>query len=196
MSKVNSCTQGCEPTVVRIRQLSMGAVCFAALFFVTAVPVFAGTVSGTVKNGTTNHPVAGAEVILLQLQGGMQAVANVKTDASGHFTINNSVLGTAPMLLRVPYKGVLYHAPVPPNSPSVDVQVYDPTHDPHSFAVTTRAIILQPKGSDLVVGEEYTVENQTHPPVAFYLKDGSFRFDSRRARSSIRFPPGIRVKCR
>lgn len=150
---------------------------FAFLLLFAAIPSFAGTVSGVVKNGTTNQPVAGAEVILLQLQGGMQAVANVKTDASGHFTINNSVLGTAPMLLRVPYKGVLYHAPVPPNSPSVNVQVYDPTRDPHSFAVTTRAIIFQPKGSDLIVGEEYTVENQTHPPVAFYLKDGSFRFE-------------------
>ena len=81
------------------------------------------------------------------------------------------------MLLRVPYKGVLYHAPVPPNTPSVQVEVYEPTRDPHSFTVTTRAIILQPKGSDLTVGEEYTIENQTQPPVAFYLKDGSFRFE-------------------
>lgn len=148
----------------------------SALFLLATLPVFAGSVSGVVKNGTTNRPVAGADVILLQLQGGMQAVANVKTDAAGHFTINNGVLGTAPMLLRVPYKGVLYHAPVPPNTPSVDIQVYEPTRDPHSFAVTTRAIIVQPKGSDLVVGEEYTVENKTQPPVAFYLKDGSFRF--------------------
>lgn len=177
MSKMNFYTQGCEPTAARIRQFSIGAVCFALLFFAITLPVFAGTVSGTVKNGTTNQPVAGADVILLQLQGGMQAVANVKTDASGHFTINNSLLGAAPMLLRVPYKGVLYHAPVTPNSPSVDVQVYEPTRDPHSFAVTARTIILQPKGSDLIVGEQFSVENQTHPPVAFYLKDGSFRFE-------------------
>ncbi len=161
----------------RLQRLAVGAACGALIFVAAALPAFAGTVSGVVKNGTTNHPVAGADVILLQLQGGMQAVANVKTDASGHFTINNSVLGTAPMLLRVPYKGVLYHAPVAPNTPSVDIQVYEPTRDPNSFAVTTRAIILQPKGTDLVVGEEYTVENQTRPPVAFYLKDGSFRFE-------------------
>jgi hypothetical protein len=148
----------------------------ALLFFSAAWPAAAGTVSGTVKNGTTNHPVAAADVILLALQGGMQAVATVKTDASGHFTITNDALGTAPMLLRVPYKGVFYHAPVPPNTPSVQVEVYEPTHDPHSFTVTTRAIILQPKGSDLTVGEEYTIKNQTQPPVAFYLKDGSFRF--------------------
>jgi hypothetical protein len=147
------------------------------IFFAAALPSFAGTVSGVVKNGTTNRPVAGADVILIQLEGGMQAVANVKADASGHFTIHNSVLGTAPMLLRVPYKGVLYHAPVPPNTPSVDVQVYEPTRDPRSFAITTHGIILRPQGSDLLVDEEYTVKNQTQPPVTFYLKDGSFRFE-------------------
>ncbi|MGB6483300.1 MAG: carboxypeptidase-like regulatory domain-containing protein [Candidatus Acidiferrales bacterium] len=156
------------------------ARCVAAsavlLFFGAALPAAAGTVSGTVKNGTTNRPVAAADVILLALQGGMQAVATVKTDASGHFTITNDALGTAPMLLRVPYKGVLYHEPVPPNTPSVQIEVYEPTRDPHSFIVTTRAIILQPKGSDLAVGEEYTIQNQTNPPVAYYLKDGTFRF--------------------
>ncbi|MGB6877007.1 MAG: carboxypeptidase-like regulatory domain-containing protein [Candidatus Acidiferrales bacterium] len=152
------------------------AVSAALLFFSAAVPAVAGTVSGTVKNGTTNRPVAAADVILLALQGGMQVVATVKTDASGHFTITNDALGTAPMLLRVPYKGVLYHEPVPPNTPSVEIEVYEPTRDPHSFTVTTRAIILQPKGSDLAVGEEYTIQNQTNPPVAYYLKDGTFRF--------------------
>lgn len=151
--------------------------CVAALLFAVVSPASAGTVSGTVKNGTTSQPVAHTDVILLQLQGGMQAVATVKTDASGHFTITNSVLGTAPMLLRVPYKGVFYHQPVTPNTPTVDVTVYESTRDPNSFAVTSRAIILQPKGSDLVVGEEYDIQNQSRPPVAFYLKDGSFRFE-------------------
>ena len=147
---------------------------FVALF--CAFSAFAGTVSGTVKNGTTNKPVAGAEVILLQLQGGMQPVANAKTDASGHFSITSDALGAAPMLLRVPYKGVLYHQPVPPNTPTADVEVYEPTRDPHSFAVTTRAIILQPQGSDLTIGEEYTITNQSNPPVAYYLKEGTFDF--------------------
>lgn len=162
----------------RTAQGVLRAALLAGLFLSgAALPAAAGTVTGTVTNGTTNQPIAGVDVILLQLQGGMQAVANVKSDASGRFTITNNILGTAPMLLRVPYKGVFYHAPVPPNTPSVQIEVYDPTRDPHSFTVTSRDIILQPKGSDLVVGEEYNVQNQTHPPVAFYLKDGSFRFE-------------------
>ena len=141
-----------------------------------ALSSFAGTVSGTVKNGTTNKPVASAEVILLQLQGGMQPVANTKTDASGHFSITSDALGAAPMLLRVPYKGVLYHQPVPPNTPTADIEVYEPTRDPHSFAVTSRAIILQPQSSELTIGEEYTITNQSNPPVAYYLKEGTFDF--------------------
>ena len=148
----------------------------ALLFFAAALPAAAGTISGMVENGTTNRPVAAADVILLALQGGMQPVATVKTDASGHFTITSDSLGAAPMLLRVPYKGVLYHEPVPPNTPSVEIKVYEPTRDPHSFAVTSHAIVLQPKGSDLAVAEEYTIQNETQPPVAFYLKDGTFRF--------------------
>jgi hypothetical protein len=156
--------------------LRRAALSAALLFFIATLPAMAGTVSGTVTNGTTNHPVVGADVILLELQGGMQPVATVKTDASGRFTITNAVLGTAPMLLRVPYKGVLYHEPVPPNVPSVQIEVYEPTRDPHSFSVATHLIFLQPKGSDLAIGEEYTIQNQTNPPVAFYLKDGTFRF--------------------
>lgn len=146
------------------------------LLLSVALPALAGTVTGTVFDGTTNRPVAAVEVILLELQGGMQPVATAKTDASGHFTITSDSLGAAPMLLRVPYKGVLYHEPVTPNTPAVKIEVYEPTRDPHSFAVTTRAIVLQPKGSDLAVGEEYTIKNQTQPPVAYYLKDGTFRF--------------------
>jgi hypothetical protein len=149
----------------------------ALLVFAGAISaVAAGTVSGVVNNGTTNTPVRGTEVILMQLQGGMEPVATTKTDASGHFTITNDALGSGPMLLRVPYKGVLYHQPITPGTTTANVTVYEPTSDAHSFAVTTRAIVLQPKGSDLVVGEEYAIQNETHPPVAYYLKDGTFKF--------------------
>lgn len=149
----------------------------ALLVFAGAISASAaGSVSGAVNNGTTNTPVRGTEVILMQLQGGMEPVAATKTDASGHFTITNDALGSGPMLLRVPYKGVLYHEPITPGTTTANVTVYEPTTDAHSFAVTTRAIVLQPKGSDLLVGEEYTIQNQTHPPVAYYLKDGTFKF--------------------
>lgn len=158
--------------IVASRMALTALLAFATVFSASA----AGTVSGTVNNGTTNAPVRGTEVILMQLQGGMEPVATTKTDASGHFTITNDALGSGPMLLRVPYKGVLYHEPITPGTATANVTVYEPTTDAHSFAVTTRAIVLQPKGSDLLVGEEYTIQNQTHPAVAYYLKDGTFKF--------------------
>ncbi len=161
-----------RPQILASRMAITALLVLAAAFSAAA----AGTVSGTVNNGTTNAPVRGTQVILMQLQGGMEPVATTKTDSSGHFTITNDALGAGPMLLRVPYKGVLYHEPITPGAATANVTVYEPTTDAHSFAVTTRAIVLQPKGSDLLVGEEYTIQNQTHPPVAYYLKDGTFKF--------------------
>jgi Carboxypeptidase regulatory-like domain len=151
-------------------------LCFLA--FLGAAPfALAGTVSGTVTNGTTGKPAAGAEVILIQLQGGMQPVANTKTDAKGRYAFDNPGLGAgAPMLIRVVYGGVNYHEPVPPGKTTADVQVFEPTDKPSAFTVTNHAVIVQPNGSDLMVGEEYSIENKTQPPVAFYRADGSFDF--------------------
>jgi hypothetical protein len=137
----------------------------------------AGSVSGMVTNGTTGKPAAGTEVILIQLQGGMQPVANTKTDASGHYSFENAGLGAGrPMLIRVVYRGVNYHEPVPPGKTTADVQVFEPTDRPTAFAVTNHALIVQPNGVDLMVGEEYSIENKTQPPVAFYRAEGSFDF--------------------
>jgi hypothetical protein len=155
------------------------AVCFLSflVFFGAAPLALAGSVSGTVTNGTTGKPAAGAEVILIQLQGGMQPVANTKTDTKGRYSFDNPGLGAgAPMLIRVVYGGVNYHEPVPPGKTTADVQVFEPTDKPDAFAVTSHAVIVQPNGSDLMVGEEYSIENKTQPPVAFYRADGSFDF--------------------
>ena len=81
----------------------------------------AGTVHGTVKNGTTGKPGAGVEVILIQLQGGMQPVANSKADAQGQFTFDNPFLGAQPMLIRAVFHGVNFHKPVPPGKTEVEV---------------------------------------------------------------------------
>ena len=136
----------------------------------------AGTVAGTVRNGTTGKPAVGVEVILIQLQGTMQPVANTKTDSQGRYQFDHPMLGTAPMLLRAVYRGVNYHEPVPPGTTAVDLQVFEPTDKPSAFRVTAHAIILQPTGSDLVVAEEYNIQNATKPPVAYYRADGSFSF--------------------
>ena len=141
-----------------------------------AAAAFAGTVTGTVTNGTTGKPAAGVDIILIQLQGTMKPVAQTKTDAQGHYELSNPALGQGPMLIRAVYRGVNYHEPATPGKDVVDMQVFEPTDKATAFAVTAHAIILQPDGNDLVVGEEFNVSNKTDPPVAYYRPTGSFLF--------------------
>jgi hypothetical protein len=146
------------------------------LCFFLASPAFAGTVTGTVRNGTTGKPAAGVEMILIQLQGTMQPVANTKTDADGHYRFDHPGLGAGPMLIRAVYRGVNYHEPATPDKTTVDVEVFEPTDKPNAFSVTVHAIIFQPTGPDLTVTEEYNISNKTKPPLAYYRADGSFIF--------------------
>ena len=152
--------------------------CFRVSLFLCLIASasFAGTVTGTVRNGTTGKPAAAVEMILIQLQGTMQPVANTKTDSQGRYQFDHPMLGTAPMLIRAVYRGVNYHESVPPGKATADVQVFEPTDKPSAFRVTAHAIILQPAGPDLIVGEEYYIQNSTQPPVAYYRDDGSFFF--------------------
>lgn len=148
----------------------------SVLLLAGALTASAGMVSGIVTNGTSNTPAAGVDVILLQLQGGMQAVATTKADAQGHFSFDRPEIGTQPMLIRVQYKGVNYHQPVPPGATTADVQIFDNSQNPGMLQFTVRAIVLQPRETSLVVGEEFTIVNQAHPPVAYYREDGTFLF--------------------
>ena len=148
----------------------------AALALVPFVLARAGTVHGTVKNGTTGKPGAGVEVILIQLQGGMQPVANSRTDSQGQFSFENPALGAQPMLVRAVYKDVNFHQPVPPGRSDVQVDIFEPSRDPKTISIGTRIVFFQPNGSTLTVGEEYSIQNNSQPPLAFYRKDGNFEF--------------------
>ena len=136
----------------------------------------AGTVHGIVKNGTTGKTAAGVEVILIQLQGGMQPVANSKSDAQGQFSFDNPSLGAQPMLVRAVFHGVNFHQPVPPGKNDIQVEVFEPTQDAKTIGVQSHIVIVQPNGSNLTVGEEYSVQNNSSPPQAYFRADGSFEF--------------------
>src|SRR5271156_3157632 len=121
----------------------------------TAFTAFAGKVTGTIRNGTNGKPGAGLDVILIQLQGGMQGIATVKSDAQGRFTIDNPAIGSGPMLIRVPYKGVNYHQPLTPGTTTLNVEIFEPTSNPSSVSVTQHDIVLQPSSGMLLLGEEF-----------------------------------------
>ena len=143
-------------------------------FFASAA--FAGTVSGTITNGTSGKVASGVQVILIQLMGGMKPVATTKSDAQGHYQFDNPLLGQGPMLLRAVYRGVFYHEPVTPGTTNVNIDVYEPTSRLNAINVTAHAIIVQPNGPNLSVDEEYNIDNNTKPPLAFYRSGGTFKF--------------------
>ena len=137
----------------------------------------AGTVEGTVLNGTTGKAAGGVDVILIQLQGEMQPVATTKADGSGHFKFDRPEIGQGPMLLRVVYKGINYNEMAPPGRPTAEIKIYESTEKASTVSISTHAIVLRPNGDQLMVGEEYGVENQTQPPVSFFKADGTFQFN-------------------
>jgi len=146
------------------------------LLFLGAGTAVAGTVTGVVRNGTSGKVAAGVDVILIQLQGGMNSVASTKTDAQGNYKLDDPNLGTQPMLIRAVYRGVMFHQPVVPGTTKVDVTVYEPTSDAKTVKVGSRVIVFQPNNASLLVGEEYSLQNGSQPPLAYFNDKGDFDF--------------------
>ena len=153
-------------------------ICIALVFLLAAASgVHAGTVSGIVHNGTNGNKAApGVDVLLIQLQGGMQVVASTKTDAQGLYHIDNPAIGAGPMLIRAVYRGVNFHQPLTPGTSTVDVTVYESTTNPNALQVPLRLLVFQPNGDKLMVGEEYSLTNNSNPPAAYFKQDGNFEF--------------------
>jgi hypothetical protein len=154
-----------------ILRLALGACLLMPFSF-----VYGATVHGSVKNGTTGKPASDVEVILIQLQGGMQPVLNSKTDAQGQFTFDYPSIGAQPMLVRAVYRGINFHQPLPPGQNQVQVEVFEPSKDPKTISVGTHFVIFQPNGTTLEVGEEYAIKNNSQPAQAYFRADGNFDF--------------------
>src|SRR5690242_21334998 len=83
----------------------------------------AGTVRGTVKNGTTGQLAAGVELTLVQPMGGMQELAHAKSGPQGEFSFDNPNVGTQPLLVQANYHDVRFNAAVPPGNSNATVQL-------------------------------------------------------------------------
>ncbi len=150
---------------------------FVLILSLAATAAHAGTASGVVHNGTNgNKPAAGVDVLLIQLQGSMQTVASTKTDAEGRFTFDNPAIGGGPMLIRAVYRGVFFHQPLTPGTSTVDVTVFEPTTNAAAMKMPLRLLVFQPNGDKLMVGEEFSLVNESKPPAAYFKQDGDFEF--------------------
>jgi hypothetical protein len=108
--------------------------------------------------------------------GGMQEVAHAKSGAQGEFTFDNPNLGAQPMLVRATYHGIHFNQMVPPGSRTVQVDIFEPSKDAKTINVPVHVVVFQPKGTTLIVGEEYQIENRSQPPHAYYRAEGNFDF--------------------
>jgi hypothetical protein len=54
--------------------------------------------------------------------------------------------------------------------------VYDTTTSPQARQIAQRLLVFQPNGASLLVGEEFSIQNQSQPPAAFYDEKGDFEF--------------------
>jgi hypothetical protein len=143
---------------------------------VVAAAAHAGTLSGTVINRTTGKPAPNIDLDLLSPTQGMLELATAKSDAEGHFSVTKDNIGMAPILVRATFHDVSFNTFAPPGRPNVEVEIYDISKDPKTISISSHVVIFQPEGDKLIGAEEYTVDNTSQPPAAFFRTEGNFDF--------------------
>lgn len=133
-----------------------------SLAALAAPAAFAGTVTGTVHDGTTNKPSAGDDVILISLQQRMQETARTKTDAKGAYSLEVPDQGFH--LIRVDHQKASYFQPAPPNTAKVDVQVYDVAAAVPGITTEASVVRMESEAQGLRVTQSYFVKNDSTPP--------------------------------
>ena len=153
---------------------------------------FAETLTGTVKNGTTNKPGAGDEVILIKLGNGMEEAARTKADAKGNFSFNLDDQG--PHLIRAIHQGVTYHRMAPPGTTSVEVEVNDVAKKVDGISVTADVMRCQAENGQLEIVRLFAVDNKSNPPKT-QMNDHNFEFYLLLLIPSCLTPPSTSWSC-
>jgi hypothetical protein len=131
------------------------------LFAVLLTSPLHAAVTGTVINRTTGQPQPGATVGFNNLgQNGIELIDQAKSDAQGHFTINQETRG-GPHLLRTAFDGVTYNHMLPPGSPTTNltIDVYNSSKNPGSAKVSKHMLLFEPAAGQMVVNETYIYKN-------------------------------------
>jgi hypothetical protein len=143
---------------------------------VLAAVAHAGTLSGAVINRTTGKPEPNVALDLLSPTQNMAELASATSDAQGHFSVTKDSIGMAPVLIRATFHDVSFNTFAPPGRPNVEVEVYEISKDPKTITVPSHVIIFEPQDTKLVGAEEYSIQNSSQPPAAFFRADGNFDF--------------------
>ncbi len=135
--------------------------------------------TGTVTNKTNGKPAAGDQVVLIQLQQGMQESTRTTTDAHGHFSLE--VPDDGIHLVRVTHEKAAYFQPVQPDQHTVAVTVYDAAPNVPGVGTEVEELHVEATPTELHVVEVLQVLNTSAPPrtqfgpngYEFYLPKGS-----------------------
>jgi hypothetical protein len=149
----------------------------AGVISASAVPI-----TGVVTNGTTHQPAAGDPVVLIALSQSMQEVAKTTTDAKGHFSIESPDPGMH--LLRVDHQGAGYFQPAPPNTPNVNIEVYDVAKTVPGVTTEANVLRVETDQQGLQVTQSFFIKNVSEPPRTQF-SDHSYE---------IYLPPGAKVE--
>jgi hypothetical protein len=122
----------------------------------------AATITGTVTNGTNHTPAAADTVVLIALDQRMQEVARAETDAQGHYSLSSPDPGMH--LIRVDHQGAAYFQPAPPNTPTVNVQVYDVAAVVSGVSTVANVMRVETDGQGLRVTQSFFIKNDSNPP--------------------------------
>jgi 5-hydroxyisourate hydrolase-like protein (transthyretin family) len=160
-------------TAFRFSFFAFRILCWLAL---AALPAAAGTLTGVVRNLTTGQAAPGQNVVLMDMQAGMDVLATARTDAQGRYRLEHATIGRGPVLVRVQYQGVNYHTNVQPGRETADVEIFEATSNAAVMTIATRMVVVQPNGPVLLVGEEFTIHNHSEPKKAYFRPDGTFEF--------------------
>jgi hypothetical protein len=143
---------------------------------IVASAAYAATVHGTVVNRTTGKPTSGIPVTLLNPTAGMVELGSATSDAQGQFTVTSDAIGMGPILIRATYHDNSFNTFLPPGRPEVEVEIFETSEDPKSITPDSHIIIFQPNGGKLIGAEEYHIQNNSNPPVAYFRTEGNFDF--------------------
>lgn len=127
-------------------------------------------ITGTVTNKTNGKPSAGDQVVLIQLQQGMQESNRTTTDAHGHFTLQ--VPDDGIHLVRVTHEKAAYFQPVQPGEHTVAVTVYDAAPNVPGVATAVEELHVEATPTELHVVEVLQVLNNSAPPRTQFGPDG------------------------
>lgn len=158
---------------------------FLVFAFALALSANAQSISGVVRNGTTNKPSAGDEVILKRVGNGMEDVGTTKTNAKGEFTFAVPV-SQGRYLVWVKHQEVTYPRVVQPGGGPVAVQVFNSSSTVNGISMPEHMLVLQtsPAGDQLKVDELFTVDNRSTPAMT---KNGQHTLD-------VYLPEGAKVE--